>query len=451
MKRREFLKLRLRALFPIVLAAVLLAALGIYGCLKGRSAGRYNLILISIDTLRADRLGAYGYARDTSPNLNAFAEKGVLFRHVVAECSWTLPSHVTMLTGLFPSTHGATHPALKPGPDTEFLAEILRAEGYRTIGHTEGGYVGAEYGFGRGFEFFDDTRRGLPAILEEAAAQIREFSPDDRYFCFLHTYDVHCPYTPSEPYAEMFQTEDAQFIDTRWRCGNPHYNRMVLSEGQVRFLSNAYDASIREADEHLGRFIQFLETSGVLDNTVVVVTSDHGEEFREHGQIGHERTLYREVLMVPLIILAPGLTPMRVDTPVGLVDLTPTILDLLGLPVPSTMEGESLLPLATREPGTDPNSGTRISELQWQLFLRSVMTPKWHLILNLRTDEEKLFAVVNDPLEGQDLSAVNEKEVSQLLAVLERHRDGRQQRTPEPLDRVTPKQRELLRSLGYIN
>jgi arylsulfatase A-like enzyme len=278
---------------------VALPALALLSCTNAPGRGRYNLVIVSIDTLRADRVGAYGYERETTPRLDAFAARGALFEHVVAECSSTQPSHLTMLSGLYPSTHGVVQPSLLPGPHTRLLAQMLREAGYRTLGMTDGGYVDAQRGFSRGFEVFDDREKGLAAALGASLEAMAGYGEGERFFHFLHTYDVHCPYDPDPAFARMFRSADSQFVQTTGRCGNPDYNAMRLSSGQVELLSNRYDASIREADASLGAYLAELESRGRLQNTIVVVTSDHGEEFNEHGQIGHERSLYRELLLVP--------------------------------------------------------------------------------------------------------------------------------------------------------
>jgi arylsulfatase A-like enzyme len=428
------------------------------GCSELPEPGRYHLIVISIDALRADRLGAYGYDRDTSPHLDAFAARGALFENVVAESSWTLPSHVTMLSGLYPSSHGAVMTTLKPGSDVRLLAELLSQAGYRTSGLTDGGYVGSAYGFARGFDRFDDADTPFRITLARARAEMERLAKDDRLFIFLHTYDVHCPYTPSQPYASRFRSPDATFIETEGRCGYPHYNRLALTPGQVRHLSDQYDASIREADDALGPFLDWLETSAHLEDTIVVITSDHGEEFWEHGQIGgHALSLHREVLMVPLVIAGPGIGSGRVSTPTGLVDLVPTLLDLVGLPVPAAVEGVSRASelWGVGSPGAEPDRseaspGKRVSEIDWQLSLRSVMTGDWHLIVDRRTGRSRLFAVPDDPREATDLAKEHEEVVDALLDHLSRFDAARERRDPVPLlEQLTPEERERLRRLGY--
>jgi arylsulfatase A-like enzyme len=413
-------------------------------------ADPHGVILISIDTLRADRLGAYGYARDTSPALDVLARTGALFERVVAESSWTLPSHVTLLSGLEPASHGVSRPIERPAPEVRLLAEVLRDSGYRTLGLTDGVYLGAAYGFGRGFDAFDDADKGLAKSLERAESWLSELPEREPFFVFLHTYDVHCPYAPSPGYAARFRSEDAEFVETEGRCGNPHFNAMDLSPGQTRHLSDHYDASIREADDQLGAFLARLAPKGVLEHAVLVVTSDHGEEFGEHGRIGHERTLYREALLVPLIVVGPGVPRTRVRAAVGLADVVPTILDLVGIRAPEPVDGRSLVPLMRGAPAQGADGDPRVSELAWQLRLRSILTDELHLILDVRTGEPLLFSVVDDPLETRNLAPLHPDRVETLRALLERHEATARPRRAAPLERLPPAQAEQLRRLGYV-
>jgi arylsulfatase A-like enzyme len=446
-----------RILLVALAAGVAVAAVVVWNAL--RPAGRSSVILISIDTLRADRVGVYGSARETTPQLDALADRGVVFENVIAECSWTLPSHVTMLSGLAPSSHGTVLPNLRAADDVRFVSQILGERGYRTLGLTGGGYVGSHHGFDRGFETFDDTDRSLTETLERALAALDGFGSRERFFFFLHTYDVHCPYTPSPRFAELFgEDPEAEFIETRGRCGNPHFNSMHLSDGQVRFISNQYDASVREADDALGKFFAALDERGLLDRTVLIVTSDHGEEFQEHGQIGHERTLYRESLMVPLVIHAPSLRPRRVVEPVGLIDLAPTLLDLAGVEAPAEMEGRSLLPLIRGARDSDGVLAAdafaqtpRFSELDRHVPLRSVATQEMHLIVNRRTGRLELFDFRADPMEQVNLAVADSSRARQLAALIAERERARVRRQPPAIWDLSPEDIQRLRNLGYVN
>lgn len=424
-------------------------ALVLSGCSSPEPRGRYNVILISVDTLRADRLGTYGYGRNTSPNIDRWSEGAVVFDAAVAESSWTLPSHVTMLSGLLPRSHSTVLPDLRPGASVVSLAEIFAQAGYRTIGLTDGGYLVSAHGFDRGFEKFNSKKSTFDVTLKRAISAIESLGEDDRFFLFLHTYDIHCPYHPAESYRDVFISEDAEFVETEDRCGNPDFNSQDLTEGQVRYLSDSYDASIRELDDRLAHFIDNLRSLGLVEHTVIILTSDHGEEFGEHGQIGHERTLFRESLMVPLIVSAPGLKPGRIDDFAGLVDIAPTALDLAEVETNLKFDGRSLV--ATAPSHISSPAKSRISDLSWQAKLRSVMTTDWHLILDLETRQQSLYSVPNDPRESQDLADEEPDAVGELMEVLRLYQSTTD---PHPAETIGPQDAEQLknlRALGYIN
>jgi arylsulfatase A-like enzyme len=391
------------ALFCLALAA---------GC--GERSERPNLLLVSIDTLRADRLGCYGYERDTSPALDRFArEHAVRFAQCVAEAPWTLPSHVTLFSGLHPLRHGVNLPEHAPAGDVTLLAETLRAEGYATFAFTGGGWMSSTWGFDRGFEEFHAGELDCADSVQKLVEAIRSADAGRPWFAFLHTYEVHCPYDPPEPFASMFASEDAVPIEVAGRCGNPDFNSLSLSSGETRFLSDRYDGSIRSVDEALGELLDSLEESGALAETVVVITSDHGDELGDHGRIGHERSLQREVLEVPLLVAAPSIAPRTVVDPVGLADVAPTVLDLLEIEGPgsSEVDGRSLVPLLRGEqPGelAEP----RVSALAWQEDLLSAMDGRRHLILDRARGEARLFDLERDPREyGAPPAPENELEV----------------------------------------
>jgi len=413
-----------------------------------------NAILISIDTLRADRLGCYGYERDTSPAIDRLAAQGVLFRHTVAESSWTLPSHFTMLSGLYPTTHGVENSGMRPTDALELLPEVLSARGWFTAAFTDGGFLSADRGFGQGFLEFStpaDRPFGLESALAAARKAITERAGDRPFFLFIHTYDVHCPYDPPVPYYDMFRSEGVEPIETTGRCGNPHYNKLMdLSPEQARFLSDVYDGGIRWADAHLQSFFDFLAESGLLESTAVVLTSDHGEEFLEHGQIGHERTLYRPSLMIPLIVRAPGVEPRVVDAPAGLVDVVPTLADLLGLPSMPDWEGRSLLPAMRGERLPVANDGFRYSSIRRAGNLDSWLGPDTHLIWDQDHGTVELYDLANDPLERTNLLLERPERAEALRGALaefvERLEAGRR---PVEEGSTTDAQREELRKLGY--
>jgi arylsulfatase A-like enzyme len=301
-----------------------------------------NLILVSVDTLRADHLGTYGCDLPTSPLIDRFAGQGTLFERVMAAYPSTPASHMTMLTGVYPAVHHVVGPLTPLRPEIPTLAQLLAARGWETAAVTEDGMLVGGSGFQRGFSYY---RENKGASIWDASGQVDVTFPagvrwleehrGERFFLFLHTYQVHEPYSPPPQY-NLFTTYRENGQDVPITPSTPAAIRdRHLYAGEVRFV-----------DVELGRVLDRLAALGEEERTLVVVTSDHGEEFYEHGWKGHDETLYDEVLHVPLILRGPGIPAgLRVPVPVSLADLTPTLLDLLGVPPPTTIQGTSLVPL----------------------------------------------------------------------------------------------------------
>jgi len=305
--------------------------------------------------------------------------------------------------GLPPALHGVTVPTRKVSPDVPLLAEVLRDDGFLTIGLTAGRFLAERFGFDRGFEHFNGDNLSFARALGMASKRIAEIDAAERFFVFIHTYAVHCPYDPPPKYAARFATRpEADRIDTRGRCGHPHYNRMSLTPGQARFISDRYDGSIRYADDVLGEFLERLERSGRLATTLVAITSDHGEEFLEHGKIGHRGTLYIQSVRVPWLMAGPGLPPSVVAEPVSLADVMPTLLDLLGVS-PPPMRGISMLPVIRGEREADRDRLV-FSQNDWGPRLYSAVVGDHHIIVNDIRAVARIYDWREDPEERTNLA-----------------------------------------------
>jgi arylsulfatase A-like enzyme len=410
-----------------------------------------NLILLSIDTLRADRLGSYGYARETSPHIDALAARGVRFERAISETSWTLPAHMTLLTGRHPTSHGVTGPVDALPDEFATLAELLGHRGYRTVALTGGGFVHGRFGFARGFETYADERREFAQLLSTAQSRIASFDPDDPWFLFLHTYAVHCPFDPPERFAAMFRTRPPGDRVAPELCGGNDFAPLALGPGQLRFVSDQYDAGVRAADESLGAFLDFLDTRGLFENTIFVLVSDHGEELGEHGRIGHERTLHLESLHVPLIVVAPGVEPGVVSAGVGLVDVLPTLLELLDVAAPAGVQGRSLVPLLEGE-ADDEFRRPLFSELDFRARIRSVLDDDSHLIrdrLDKRAGRSRRYDLSSDPAEQSPRTDAG-PEARALEAILSRHLGRLVRPAHVPPAGPPPDEVEDLRALGYV-
>lgn len=318
-----------------------------------------NVVLISIDTLRADRLGLYGYARNTSPNIDRFFSSGAIFTNMYAQSPWTLPSHMTLITGQYPSTHGSRlHPRsgsryfVDALPDSAVtLAELFAEWGYRTAGFTGGAYLRPIFGFDQGFETYavSESRR-MKEALDKGLRWI-DATHDRPFFLMLHSYDVHS-YRPPRYFLDIEEPDYEGRLKELPRIGNDSIEGMVnrqalgrLGRTEIEYLEFLYDSEIRIVDEELQRLFSTLEDLELLERTVVVLTSDHGEAFAEHGSdTGHANSPYETVARVPLLVRAPGLESAgRIDGLAQLIDVAPTVLDLVGAPPAPSMQGVSLV------------------------------------------------------------------------------------------------------------
>jgi arylsulfatase A-like enzyme len=333
------------ALAPV---ALLLAACEPPARGSAASEARPNLILVSFDSLRADHLGAYGYARDTSPNLDRFASQAVLFERAYSTSSWTLPAHASMLSSLYPEEHGASGPRKAISEGVALLPEALAAAGYRSRAVVSVGLLHRLFGFAQGWELYDDEtavppgevdpeRRRTSAVVGRRAAQMLDALGDGPFFLFLHDYDVHFDYQPPPPYDTMFEPARVDGFDPSNFAFNDTIHR-DMPKAHLERLVALYDGEIRWVDHNFGLLMAELERRGLAENTLVVVVGDHGEEFFEHGEKGHQNNLYNTSLQVPMLVRFPGRrhAGTRVSTPVSLVDVAPTLTAAAGVaPDPS--------------------------------------------------------------------------------------------------------------------
>lgn len=335
-------------------------------------------VLISVDTLRADRLGAYGHPRPTSPFFDRLAARGVLFENAIAPYPATLVSHMSMFTGLYPPQHGVYPPAVVLPERIPTLPQRFQEGGFRTQGHTEGGFVGWGFGFERGFEVYDDTGYTVDTDIEATFGRgldfLRALGSDERFFLFLHTYSVHDPYDPPPDFVAEFDQHGPAPDSSGERIRGFNHGREAIAPAEVERFARRYEASVRYVDSVLEDFVDELERLGLLADTTVVITSDHGEEFLEHGKLGHTQ-LYPELLHVPLLIVHPDRAAgVRVADVVSLVDVAPTLVELAGLPPFSDIAGRSLAPYLV-DPGLrhEMLGYAELEELPYQRSLLGVV------------------------------------------------------------------------------
>jgi len=440
-----------------------------------------HVLLISLDTLRADHLGAWGYDRPTSPFLDELARFGVRFDRAFSHSPKTAPSHMSVFTGTFPSNHGAHFeyqtkpPVAFPAPrDLKTLPEVMREAGYRTAAWTGGGQVSRKSGFARGFDRFVEN---LGNLTPKKTADIRTWfksNSDRQCFLFLHTYQIHDPYLPPPPYNSIFTDDqyrgwiigdkkdlkssiDKSNFDSLhaafWRKTGFKPDPALVGDADRQRLLDLYDGGIRYTDDVLQGFFEDLRHDGLLENTLVILFSDHGEEFLEHGGLLHEK-LYQETLHVPLIFFWPARIPrgLEVEAQVPLMDLTPTLLDLVGLETPAQSNAHSLASLFTDNDPVGPRPV--YSEEPWvHRTPHRAYRSEGQMVYDHGDEFIELFDISEDPLENIDLSTKDPKQVLSLLSEMVAFLAGQTQphRTPEQsASELTEDEIEALRALGYV-
>lgn len=417
-----------------------------------------NVLLISIDTLRRDALGCYGARSDISPNLDALAARSIVFEQAVSQAPWTLPSHAALFTSLYPSqldlgVFGAPTPI---SPAAKRIAELVRDARYQTFAITAGAFLVPELGFAQGFDSFDPRGGNMRKTVDTFTQRLDGLDRDRPFFAFLHTYDVH-KYDPSPEDRARFETVKS----SRFTALPPKAVAETLQSNDKlewvkacddvdrRHAREIYDAAVHGVDREIGLVLAALEERGLAADTIVVVTSDHGEEFWEHGRTGHGYNLHDENLRVPLIWFDPAAEPRRVETQVRLIDVAPTIAARLAIPTPGEWQGVDLAP-AMR--GADLRLPA-FSEAA-HLPFKSLRSPERKFILSLRRPLRTRFDLTSDPLETTDrFEEANELDRALLGAmtrfVIDCAKETRfRGATAIELDAATSQQ---LRELGYTS
>lgn len=420
-----------------------------------------NIVIYVIDTLRADHVGCYGYPKPITPRIDGFAREAIIFERTVAQSSWTKPSVASIFTGVWPGTHRVVEEDQALSEDAVTLAEVLHAHGFKTAAFVANGHVNNQFGFEQGFEKFvfllnpDDqtpppsdfvNRRLFPWLPRYAAAQ--------PFFLYIHTVDPHSPYAPPREFRERFagHVQDPEIgslaaLKTLRHQGQPTTDR-------IRDLVALYDAEVALNDQSFGAFVDKLQSLGVYDDTLVVLTSDHGEEFHEHGTWEHSNHLHGELLDVPLIIKLPAWDDRRGERQRFLaqhIDIGPTILGYLGIPVPAHVEGTDILDIAVRN-HEDQGAGSVFSHLdKGGRRSASVIDGAWKLIRwgPPASERFELYDLRSDAAEAHDVMAQHPIIAGYLRAQLEIKEARGAELSPAVVtaDEAT---RANLKALGYV-
>lgn len=462
-----------------------LAVFATAACSSGSAPTGPSVLLVTVDTLRADGLGCYGYPLDVSPAVDRLAAEGVLFEDATAAWPKTRPSLAAILSGSWPRTTGMRHQeALRALPDDlTLLPESFQEAGYQTAGVVANYNVGRSFGFQQGFDHFVEawlagwaqehgarpyenaagrvkeyTDAGI--VTDEALAFLEERDSQRPFFLWVHYMDPHGPYVPPAEYRDLFEGEHAPA--PRPLAEIPEYQRLVENGEAVVDLGRyrrRYDQEIRDFDDQLGRLRGFLEREGLWDELVVAFVADHGESFGEHDYVlEHGKYAYQASARVPMILAAPGLPRnLRVDRPVSTIDLAPTILALAGLAAPAS-DGVSLEALARG--GGGPSSPVVVEAGTYQDPTQlAVRDGSWKLVrARSRADqagmggEWLLFDLSNDPHEEHDRSSEQPARVQGMASALERWLAGvRQTHGTGQAVELGATESAILRDLGYVD
>jgi arylsulfatase A-like enzyme len=428
---------------------------------------RPDVILITIDALRADHLGVYGYDRPTSPRLDALAREAVVVRQDISQAPYTKASMASLFTGLFPSSHkaytisrsfdetmkGSVAGAL---PQTDVLdpslwtmASAFEGAGYQTIGLNTNPFLLKEFGFAKGFQDYEFLTNGselatADEVVARALDRLDHRAAGQPVFVWMHLMEPHSPYTPPARVRGLFPPRTPPRI-----APENVLPAWIRQEGSLdaNFYESLYDAEIRSADEALGALFDGLRQRGIWDRLVLVITADHGEEFLDHGGFEHNRTLFDEMVHVPLIVKAPGLQPGVRDIETEAVDLAPTLARAAGAALPAGLSGVDIWPELRGESRGEPWA---FAERPGALYM--LRTREWKFISNLEAHHE-LYHLTDDPHELKNLAPFELERTrdmrNQLAGVLakayEAGRNVRGQLAP-----ISPRVLNRLKALGYV-
>lgn len=428
---------------------------------------RANVIIYMTDALRADHLGCYGYDRPTSPDIDRFASQALLFEHAIAQAPWTTSSVASMLTGVYPNSHGVALPQHALPATLATMGEMLRDAGFMTAAFITNAAAGRAFGLARGFaEHRLLTARLHRGTVHELSDRVNEelFSwldgrkDDGRpLFLYVHATDTHAPYTPPPEFARRF-LDPGGARD----LGMPEGMPLLADPGNppdrssIERLIDLYDAEIAFNDRNFGVFLAGLRDRGLYDDSLIFFLSDHGEEFYEHGAWQHMRALYAESLRIPFIVKLPGAAAPRTGRSGILaqqVDILPTTMSLLGLDVPSQVEGRDLIAALDRREGGRPARGFSYFDRRRRKGV-SVVDGDWKLIQLQLQDQPppppELYNIARDPAEKLDLAAARPEVVGYLRTVLELH-ESEAQGLAAGESEIDDELRRELKALGYLD
>ena len=428
-----------------------------------------GIILISLDTLRADHLGTYGYHRDTSPYIDAFAKESIVLENAVVQSPWTLPSHLSIMTSLYPSFHGVDEFSFRLADEHVTLAELLKEYGYQTAAFTDGVWMRAVTGMNQGFDMYDDQGVHIANILPKVEKWL-DANRSKPFFLFIHCYDIHVPYSPPPPYNTMFHdfTYTGHLAPNGKTFTAINAKKLSVTDADVRHFIALYDGGIRYTDAKIGEFLSYLRNRGLYDQSLIVITSDHGEEFMEHDNVGHQQLYYKSNLHVPLIMRIPNYPQreIRIDELIRSVDLLPTILDIAELPPHPGAQGRSFFPSIKRRKNVlkhffyhifspfTKDAYISFAELKVKNpeshYWTAITEDGYKMISTVKADSVQLFNLEADPFETTNIARNNNDMSDRLLMQWQELYNSKPNHLSSAID-LDEQTRKQLEVLGYVD
>lgn len=422
-----------------------------------------DVLLLVVDCLRHDRLSFAGYERPTTPSIDALAAESVYFPHAVSQANWTRPSLPTILSGLYPSEHGlsdfGTDETGRPTgghvvAEETLLAEALSAEGYDTALIGEQYQLAPRFGLDQGFDFYHHEAHTAQNIHRNLFQWLDYDDVGSPFFAYLHYLEIHWPYCPPPDLRGTFYESDFDTCgDWRGLRDRVRSGEQVLDDEEKRTLAARHDEELLGLDRRLGQLFGRLKTEGLWDETLIVLTSDHGEEFWEHGAMGHGQSLYQELIGVPLLVKPPASwgaeTPRTVESLVEIRQITPTILEAAGTSSPEGVTAQSLVPLILDSDDSQAaGDGYVVAESPEELAVRS---GRWKLVAARDGTSYELYDLAADPGETRNLAFDERRTLARLRGHLDEWEAGL--RPPPDVDAEAMDEETLegLKALGYID
>lgn len=431
--------------------------------------GNCNVILIAIDDLRPDHLGCYGYYRNTSPNIDRFADESIVFKQTISQAPYSAPSYMSIFTSLYPYVHQMTFNNIDKrwvlSKSITTFAEILKKNNYSTASFINNIWLSPYFGYSRGFDLYDEENNSIDTN-KDVFKWLAE-NKNSKFFLFLHYNDVHDPYIIDEEHYKLFDENYTDYLSLKnlaesvdETCGFCYGNLNTLiengsfSERDKEVLIAAIDGKIKYTDENIGELLNKIDELGLTKNSIIILIADHGEALMEHGLIGHRYQLYDEEIRVPFIMKYPNIDKRIINNQTQLIDILPTVLDSLNIEIPNQLQGESLLPLIE---GKDNKDRTAYSELD---NLVSVRTSNFKLIYdkvskkklelyNLNEDPKEQRNIINNSI---DIANMLEERVIEWMKLNNEKKESldNNETITEINETIKQEIREKLKDLGYI-